>query len=135
MLFIFLCNFFTYWHFYNWFIFKATLFQKGRIAYILLIQWLQNIYAQSVTELSQRNFKPVQCDCCDKWVHIACNYPNAYTYRKSKKDKSPWYCLCQHKKEISFCCLKNEPLQELGFQQLVLLPYPYKSFLSFLPTE
>ena len=29
-----------------------------------------------------KNHKAVQCDRCDRWVHIACNYLNVYTYRK-----------------------------------------------------
>ena len=60
-----------------------------------------------------KNHKAVQGRCCDRWVHIACNYLNVYTYRKFQKDKSPWYCLCCLKKEMPFCSLQNEHLQEL----------------------
>ena len=52
-----------------------------------------------------KNRKAVQCDCYDKWVQIACNYLNVYTYRKLQRDKSPWYCLYCLKKEIPFCSL------------------------------
>ena len=54
----------------------------------------------------------VQCDCCDRWVHIACNYLNVYTYRKLQKDKSL----------MTFCSLKNEDLQELMHGKIILSP-------------
>ena len=41
-----------------------------------------------------KNHEAVQFDCCDRWVHNACNYLNVHTYRKLQKDKSQWYCLC-----------------------------------------
>ena len=69
-----------------------------------------------------KNHKAVQCDCCDRWVHIACNYLNVYTYRKLQKDKSPWYCLYCLKKEMPFCSLKNEHLQELMHGKIILSP-------------
>ena len=69
-----------------------------------------------------KNHKAVQCDCRDKWVHIACNYLNVHTYRKLQKDKSPWYCLCCLKKEMPFCSLKNEHLQELMHDKIILSP-------------
>ena len=58
----------------------------------------------------------------DRWVHIACNYLNVYTYRKIQKDKSPWYCLCCLKKEMPFCSLKNEHLPELMHCKIILSP-------------
>ena len=69
-----------------------------------------------------KNHKAVQCDCYDMWVHIACNYLNVYTYRKLQKDKSSWYCLCCFKKEMPFCSLKNEHLQELMHGGIILSP-------------
>ena len=53
-----------------------------------------------------KNHKAVGCDHCGRWVHIACNYLNVYTYRKLQKDKSPWYCLCCIKKKYHFVLLK-----------------------------
>ena len=32
-----------------------------------------------------KNHKAVQCDICDKWVHIACKNLNKNTYKYSKK--------------------------------------------------
>ena len=69
-----------------------------------------------------RNHKAVQYDCCDRWVHIACNYLNVYTYWKLQKDKSPWYCLCCFKKEMPFCSRKNKHLQELMPCKIILSP-------------
>ena len=68
------------------------------------------------------NHKAVQCDCCDKWVRITCNYLNVYTYRKLQKDKSSWYCLCCLKKEMPLCSLKNEHLQKLMHGKIILSP-------------
>ena len=53
-----------------------------------------------------KNHKAVGCDHCGRWVHIACNYLNVYTYRKLQKDKSPWYCLCCIKRKYHFVLLK-----------------------------
>ena len=36
-----------------------------------------------------KNNRAVQCNICDKWVHIACNNLNTYTYKNLQKDKSP----------------------------------------------
>ena len=68
-----------------------------------------------------KNYKAFQCDCCDRWVHIARNYLNVYIYRKLQKDKSPWYCLYCLKRKMPFCSLKNEHLKE----------FFYLIFLSF----
>ena len=74
----------------------------------------------SVTELSQKNHKAVQCYSYDRWVHNACNNLNIYTYRKFQKDKSPWYCLCCLKKQMPFHALKNELLPELMHGKIIL---------------
>ena len=67
------CAFFTYWHFYNWFIFVATLFHKGRII-TMIVKYQCLVCNRAVA----KNHKTVQCDC-DRWVHIACNYLNVHT--------------------------------------------------------
>ena len=54
-----------------------------------------------------KNPKAVQCDICDKWVHIACNNLDMYTYKKLQKDKSPWYCTCCLQKELPYCSIGN----------------------------
>ena len=57
-----------------------------------------------------KNHKAVQCDICDKWVHIACNNLNTYTYKKLQKDKSPWYCICCLQKEQPYCSIDSDVL-------------------------
>ena len=57
-----------------------------------------------------KNHKAVQCDICDKWVHIACNNLNTYTYKKLQKDKSPWYCICCLQKELPYCSIDSDVL-------------------------
>ena len=44
----------------------------------------------------------VCCDKCDCWVYFYCNNICKRTYRKLKKDCTPWYCKSCLKKEISF---------------------------------
>ena len=68
-----------------------------------------------------KNHKAVQSGHCDRWVYIACNYVNVYTYRKLQKDKSP-YCLCCLKNEMHFRSLINEHLQELMHEKIILSP-------------
>ena len=76
-----------------------------------------------------KNHKAVQCNCCDRWVHITCNYLKVYTHRKLQKDKSPWYCLCCLKKYMPFYFVKNEHLQELMHSTL----YASKNIIIILP--
>ena len=54
------------------------------------------------------NHKSVQCNICDKWVHIACNNLNIYKYKKLQKDKSPWYCICCLQKKLPYCSIGND---------------------------
>ena len=65
-----------------------------------------------------KNRKAVQCDCFDRWVHIACNYLNVYTYRKLQKDKSLWYCICCLKKEMHSVLLKMSTYKNLCMGKL-----------------
>ena len=102
-----------FWHCCNWFIFKATLFSKGR----------DHIHTMIVKCpcLVIKSHKAVQNGLCDRWVHIAFNYLNVYSYKKLEKDKSPWCCLCCLKKEMPWS-LKNEHLQELMHCKIILPP-------------
>ena len=57
-----------------------------------------------------KNHKAVQCDICDKWVHIACNNLNTYTYKKLLKDKSPSYCIFCLQEELPHCSIDSDVL-------------------------
>ena len=69
-----------------------------------------------------KNHKAVQCDMCNKWVHIACNNLNAYTYKKLQKDKSFWYCICCLQKELPYCSIDNDVLNSLLHGNRIVSP-------------
>ena len=71
-----------------------------------------------------KNHKVVQCDICDKWVHIACNNLNIYTYKKLQKDKSPWYCTCFLQKELPYYSTGNDVLNSFMHGSRILSPNP-----------
>ena len=70
------------------------------------------------------NQKAVQYDICDKWVHIACNNLNTYTYKKFQKHKSPWYCICCLQKVLSYCSIDNNFLNSLMHGNRIIFPNP-----------
>ena len=78
-----------------------------------------------------KNHKTVQCDICDKWIHIACNKLNTYTYKKFLKDKSPWYCICGLQNEIPYCSISNDILNSFMHGNRILSPNP-KSISSVI---
>ena len=98
-------------------------FTKGRnhihTLNTVIVKYMYLVFNITVT----KNHKAVQYNHCDRWVHIACNYLNVYTYRKLQKDKSPWYCLCCLIEEMQFCSLKNEHLQKPIHIKIILSPY------------
>ena len=71
-----------------------------------------------------KNHKAVQCDMCNKWVHIACNNLNAYTYKKLQKDKSFWYCICCLQKELPYWPIGNDVLNSFIHGNRILSPNP-----------
>ena len=71
-----------------------------------------------------KNHKAVQCDVCDKWIHIACNNLNMYTYQKLQKDKSLWYCICCLQKELPSCSIGDDVLNSFMHGSRILSPSP-----------
>ena len=71
-----------------------------------------------------KNHKAVQCDICDKWVHIACNNLNTYTNKKLQKDKSPWYCICCLQKELPYCSIDSDILNSFIHGNRIVSPNP-----------
>ena len=76
-----------------------------------------------------KNHKAVQCDICDKWVHIACNNLDTYTYKKLQKYKSPWYCICCLQKELPYCSIGNDVLNSFMHGSRILSPNPNLSLV------
>ena len=48
-----------------------------------------------------------------KWVHIACNNINTYTYQKLQNCKAPWYCKSYIKKSIPFSEVTNDTFKKI----------------------
>ena len=71
-----------------------------------------------------KDLKAVQCDICDKWVHIACNNLNTYKYKKLQKDKSPWYCICCLQKELPYCSIDSDVLSNFMHGNRIVSPNP-----------
>ena len=70
-----------------------------------------------------KNHKAVQYDICDKWVHIACNNLNTYTYKKLLKDKSPWYCICCLQEELPQCySIDSDVLNNSMYRNRIVSP-------------
>ena len=71
----------------------------------------------------------MQCDICDKWIRIACNNLNMYTYKRIRKDKSPSYCICQ--KELPYCSIRDDVLNRFMQRNRILSLNP-KFFSSVI---
>ena len=71
-----------------------------------------------------KNHKAVQCDICDKWVHIACNNLNTYMYKKLQKYNSPWYCICCLQKELPYCSIDSDVLNSFMHGNRIVSPNP-----------
>ena len=64
----------------------------------------------------------MQCDVCDKRVHIACSNLNIYTYHKLQKDKSRWYCICCLQKELPYCSINSDVLNNFIHRNKTVSP-------------
>ena len=82
-----------------------------------------------------KNHKAIQCDLCNKWVHISCNNLNRYTYRKLQKDKTPWFCIQCIKKEMPFSSITNENLKGLLKNRIMFSPKLDFNFDNFKEIE
>ena len=71
-----------------------------------------------------KNHGAVQCDICDKWVHIACNNLNTYTYKKLQKDKSSWHSICCLQKELPYCSIDRDVLNSFIHGNRIVSPNP-----------
>ena len=55
--------------------------------------------------------KYVQCDLCDRWIHIKCAEINHQKYGKLKKDPLACYC-ADYTTEIPFSTLSNKDFKD-----------------------
>ena len=56
------------------------------------------------------NHKAVQCDVCNRWVHIKCNFLNNNDYIQLQNTDSPFYCIKCNEENIPFSKLSNKEL-------------------------
>ena len=61
----------------------------------------------------QARHRAIQCDLCDNWVHLKCNFLDHNTYQKLKQDDEYWYCIKCNKLLIPFSNLTDVQLLSL----------------------
>ena len=54
--------------------------------------------------------RAVQCDVCDRWVHIKCNVLNNNDYIQLQDTDSPFYCIKCNEENIPLSKLSNKEI-------------------------
>ena len=57
-----------------------------------------------------KNYKAIQCDKCQFWLHIKCNKINVQAYNLLKEDEATWYCISCSKDLFPFSSLTDNDL-------------------------
>ena len=65
--------------------------------------------------------KSVQCDFCDRWIHIKCAEINHQKYEKLKKDPLAWYC-ADCTTETPFSTLSNKDFKDFLYSTTTQQP-------------
>ena len=52
--------------------------------------------------------RAIQCDICDRWIHIKCNLLNSKDYENLKHSDEPFYCIKCIETNIAFSKLSNK---------------------------
>ena len=66
------------------------------------------------------NHNSFQCDLCNYWVHIRCNYLNKNDYNKLKKDPNPFLCINCIKDSLPFSNITDNELVPLLTKGIIL---------------
>ena len=53
-----------------------------------------------------KNHRAIQCDICDKWIHLKCNFLNSKDYNLKKSD-DPFFCIKCFETILPFSKLSN----------------------------
>ena len=64
--------------------------------------------------------KSVQCDLCDRWIHINCAEINHKKYEKTKKDGTLSMVLCRFCSQIPFSALSNKDFEDFLYSIFIL---------------
>lgn len=54
------------------------------------------------------NHRAIQCDICDKWIHLKCNFLNSKDYEDLKNSEEPFFCIQCIELNIPFSKLSNK---------------------------
>ena len=73
----------------------------------MIIKYPCNICSKSV----HRNHRAIQCDICDQWSHISCNFIDNKTYQKLKESDEEWYCIICNKTVYPFASSTDEDMK------------------------
>ena len=57
-----------------------------------------------------RQDKALQCDLCDSWIHIKCNFIDSNIYQKLSQSTDSWYCINCTKAILPFSSTTNDQL-------------------------
>ena len=60
-----------------------------------------------------KNHRALQCDICDNWIHLRCNFLDLSEYNRLKKDTDYWFC--------TICLKEILPFQNLSKNELIPL--------------
>ena len=84
----------------------------------------------------QKRHKAIQCDICQYWVHIKCNFLDDKTYKKLQTSSYPWYCLTCLKSRLPFSTITNENLyvtqKGLSLNPISTMNTPNESALNMM---
>ena len=54
-----------------------------------------------------KNHQAIQCDICDKWIHLKCYFFNSKDYDNLKKSDDPFFCIKCYETILPFSKLSN----------------------------
>ena len=66
------------------------------------------------------NHRSFQCDLCNLWVHIKCNYLNLTDYKHLKKDPLPFFCINCINENLPFTNITDNEIKPLITKGMIL---------------
>ena len=55
-----------------------------------------------------QNHRAIQCDICDRWIHLKCNFLNTKDYENLKNSEESFYCIKCIESNLAFSKLSNK---------------------------
>ena len=69
---------------------------------------MPNFPCSSCEKNVNNNHRAIQCDICDKWIHLKCNFLNNKDYDNLKKSDDPFFCIKCYETILPFCKLTDK---------------------------